>query len=125
MYLRSLTIALAASALLAGTAAAQPISNGHGGHVTLKHGPSSKIVVHQSPCAKVWVPGRHEYRTERYTIPARTQRVWHAAQYRIEYTPCGGAVKVLVAPGHWDVVVVEPARTECRRVKVWVPGHWK
>lgn len=139
MKLRSLALALASSALLATTAAAQPISSGPGGHVTLsgggatasilpislKRGPSSKGGRHQSSCAKVWVPGHHAYRTERYTIPARTQRVWHDAQYRIEYTPCGNAVKVLVASGHWDVVVVQPARTQHRQVKVWVPGHWR
>jgi len=51
--------------------------------------------------------------------------VWCEAVDRYERDDCGNLIKILVSPGHWDLVVIEPERVECRTVRVWVPGGWR
>jgi hypothetical protein len=134
-------LALAAALALAGHATAQPVASlAHAGdglrieaRIGLGDGCGPRIGIgigfggrhHSNGCGKQWVPGHWETRVEHYTIPARTQRVWCEAVYRYERDACGNLVKILVTPGHWDVVVIEPERVECRTVRVWVPGGWR
>lgn len=145
-------LALTAALALAGTAAAQPIAAattfgdgvrihaslglGGGGKpsvgVTVGFGGHGHNHVHvhggghgsHGKHSKKWVPGHWETRVEHYTVPARTQRIWCEPVYTYKTDSCGHVYKVLVSPGHWDVVVIEPARVECRNVRVWVPGGW-
>lgn len=141
-----IALALISASLLAAGAGAQPVDGaanqaplraaapqiaGSFGPGTAVHGAvrTTNGALHgnkgaKSTCGKVWVPGHYRYDRRRVFVPARTERVWHAATYRTEIR-CGTIVKVLVTPGHWDVVVVAPARYEYQRCKVWVPGHWK
>jgi len=134
-------LALTAALALAGTAAAQPVAaatafgDGIKVHASLGLGggkkPSIGVTIgfgghgnHGGTCGKRWVPGHWETRVEHYTVPARTQRVWHDAVYQYVVDACGNVKKICVSPGHWDVVVIEPERVECRNVRVWVPGGW-
>lgn len=137
-------LALTAALALAGTAAAQPVAaatalgDGIKVHASLGLGggckPSIGVTIgfgghghgnHGGTCGKQWVPGHWETRVEHYTVPARTQRVWCDPVYQYVVDACGNVKKICVSPGHWEVVVIEPERVECRNVRVWVPGGWR
>ena len=81
---------------------------------------------HVDICRDVWVRGRFERVRREVVIPARYERRFHPAEYKmVRRGHHGRRVRVLVRAAHHDRVLVSHRRVETRYERQWVPGFYR
>lgn len=90
----------------------------HGKHIGISIGYAPK------PAPRVWVPGHYEVRCEKVWVEGPEERVYVMPVHETRYDKCGRAYQVELRSGYW-MTVKQPGRFEERRVRTWVPGHYR